>query len=270
MPRSTVHIASDIHLGAVPEVREREFHRWLRWSGSEAGTIVLNGDLFDFWFEYRRVMPRGHSRTLALLSELVEAGVEVHLTGGNHDWWGGPVLEEEVGVRFHRAPVELALAGRRVLVAHGDGLGPGDTGYKALRSVLRSRLFVWAFRWLHPDLGGRVADGVSFTAGRDGAPTASERARSAVLERWARDTLTVRDDLDLVTLGHTHIPRRLEVAPGRWYLNSGDWVHHRSWIRLRPGESPALLQWSEEDPARPFPADDVGGGSGATSPRWGE
>ncbi len=246
MSRSTVHIASDVHLGAVSETRVRDFHRWLRWSGSEAGTVVLNGDLFDFWFEYRRVVPRGHSRTLALLAELVEAGVDVHLTGGNHDWWGGSVLEDEIGVRFHRAPVELELAGRRVLVAHGDGLGPGDTGYKVLRAVLRSRPFVWAFRWLHPDIGGRVAGGVSFTAGRTSEPTEAEVARSAVLEGWAREELLRRGDLDMIALGHTHIPLRIEVAPGRWYVNSGDWVHHRSWVRLEVEREPELLYWSPD------------------------
>lgn len=251
MSRSTVHIASDVHLGAIPEARVREFHRWLRWSGSEAGTIVLNGDLFDFWFEYRHVVPRGHSRTLALLAELVESGVEVHLTGGNHDWWGGPVLEEEVGLHFHRDPVELELAGRRVLVAHGDGLGPGDTGYKLLKRVIRSRPFVWAFRWLHPDIGGRVAGGVSFTDGRVVEPTPSEVERSAVLERWAAEQLTRRDDLGMVTLGHTHIPQCVEVAPDRWYVNSGDWVHHCSWVRLEPGEAPTLLRWPDDAPPMP-------------------
>ncbi|MEK9501295.1 UDP-2,3-diacylglucosamine diphosphatase [Gaopeijia maritima] len=248
MSRSTVHIASDVHLGAIPEARARDFHRWLRWSGSEAGTIVINGDLFDFWFEYRHVMPRGHSRTLALLADLVDSGVEVHLTGGNHDWWGGPVLEEEVGVHFHRDPVELELAGRRVLVAHGDGLGPGDTGYKMLKAVIRSRPFVWAFRWLHPDIGGRVAGGVSFTEGRVAEPTPSERERSGVLEAWATEQLETREELGMVTLGHTHIPRRVEVAPDRWYLNSGDWVHHCSWVRLEPGRAPALLRGLEGEP----------------------
>lgn len=248
MSRSTVYIASDVHLGAIPPERTREFHRWLRRAGSEAGTIVINGDLFDFWFEYRHVIPRGHSRTLALLSELVDSGVEVHLTGGNHDWWGGAVLEDEVGVHFHRDPVELDLAGRRVLVAHGDGLGPGDVGYKALKAVIRSRPFVWAFRWLHPDIGGRVAGGVSFTEGRVAEATAHEQARSDVLEQWATEQLLDREDLGMVTLGHTHIPRQVEVAPGRWYVNSGDWVHHQSWVALTPGDDPRLLTGPDGDP----------------------
>lgn len=248
MPSSTVFIASDAHLGAVPPEREASFRDWLERAGTEAGTVVLNGDLFDFWFEYRHVVPRGHTRTLGLLAELVEAGVEVHLTGGNHDWWGGSFLEGEIGVRFHREPVELELAGHRALVAHGDGLGPGDTGYKVLKTVIRSRPFVWAFRWLHPDWGARVAGGVSFTEGRAAGPTPTEVQRSEVLERWAADHLRSRDDLDLLTLGHTHVPRRVEVAPGRWYVNTGDWVHHCSYARLERGEPPRVLRWPDGSP----------------------
>lgn len=248
MPPSTVLLASDIHLGAVSPERAAAFRAWLEEAGTRASTVVLNGDLFDFWFEYRHVVPRGHTRTLAVLADLVDAGVEVHLTGGNHDWWGGSFLEDEIGLRFHRDAVELDLAGHRTLVAHGDGLGPGDTGYKVLKRVIRSPLFVWSFRWLHPDWGARVAGHASFTEGRAAGPTPPEVERSAVLEAWACAHLAEHAHLDLLTLGHTHLPRRVEAAPGRWYVNTGDWVHHCSYAELEPGEPPRLLRWPDGAP----------------------
>ncbi len=248
MPSSPVYLASDVHLGAVPPDREAQFRRWLDHVGSEAGTLILNGDLFDYWFEYRHAVPRGHTRVLGALAALVDAGIDVHLTGGNHDWWGGSFLEDEVGLHFHREPVELDLGGLRSWIGHGDGLGPGDSGYKVLKRVLRSRLFVWAFRWLHPDVGALVAGRVSLTEGRADGPTAKVLRRAAVLEQWAIEQLEARPELNLLTMGHTHVPRLVEVGERRWYLNTGDWVYHCTYTRIDEGGAPELLQWRDGAP----------------------
>ena len=120
-----VYLASDVHLGAVPDETESAFLDWLEHAGTEASEIVLNGDLFDFWFEYRHAIPRGYTRVRGGLAAVVDAGVPVRLVGGTHDWWGGSYLEDEVGLHFHREPVVLELAGRRTFLAHGDGLGRG-------------------------------------------------------------------------------------------------------------------------------------------------
>ncbi|MEE8551240.1 MAG: metallophosphoesterase, partial [Gemmatimonadota bacterium] len=134
MPKPTV-IVSDIHLGAVPEAVEIEFIMFLReWNG-RAELMLINGDLFEFWFEYRTVIPSEYFQVLRALAELRDSGVRLMLVGGNHDAWGGPFLRSEIGVELVDGPTELQLAGRQALVAHGDGLGPGDLGYKALRSV---------------------------------------------------------------------------------------------------------------------------------------
>lgn len=251
MSDSPVYLASDVHLGAIPPENERAFLHWLEEVGASASHLVLNGDLFDYWFEYRTAIPQGYTRALGALARLVDAGIPVHLLGGNHDWWGGRYLEEEVGIRFHRDPVELSLAGRATLLAHGDGLGPGDRGYKALRLLLRSTPFRWAYRWLHPDLGSRVANRASSTAHR-GAPTDGELHRARVLARWARETLEAREELELVVLGHTHVPALEEVFPGRFYLNCGDWVYHRTFAVLAPGEAPRLLEWQPRGGHRPY------------------
>jgi UDP-2,3-diacylglucosamine hydrolase len=253
MAPSPSYVASDIHLGSGHPERAEAFRSWLEAVAERTKHLVLNGDVFDFWFEYGSVIPRGHTRTLALLARMVDAGVRVDFVGGNHDWWGGSYLEGEIGVHFHRKPVRLQLAGRTALVAHGDGLGDGDRGYRILSSVIRNPLVCWAFRWLHPDVGAGIARAVSRTEDRGrtgpvGGTTEGGRggglaARAPVLERWARDQLLADPELDLVLLGHTHVPTRREVAPGRFYLNSGDWLHHRSYVEVREGEPPRLLRW---------------------------
>lgn len=247
MNTSPVYLASDIHLGAVSPETERRFITWLEAVGAESKLLVLNGDLFDFWFEYRQAIPRGYTRVLGALSALVDSGVTVHLTGGNHDWWGGSYLRDEIGVTFHQRPVELDLAGHRVLVAHGDGLGPGDAGYRVLQRVLQNPVFVAAFRWTHPDIGGWLARRVSSTAQRQQKQgTSGSRSRSPILEQWALDQLQKRSDLAGITMGHTHLPL-LRVSPsGRWYLNTGDWVDHRTFAILRPGAPPTLYDWTRD------------------------
>lgn len=236
-----VLVVSDVHLGAISPDKALRFRRWLEDSASRTAHLVINGDLFDFWFEYRSVIPRGYTRTLAILARMVDAGVRIDFVGGNHDWWGGSFLEEEIGVHFHQDAVRLRLAGSETLVAHGDGLGQGDLGYRFLRLLLRGRTTRWAFRWLHPDLGSAASRVVSRTEVRGSSASPPSPERVAALERWARDQLLEDDSLDLVLLGHTHYPQQKEVAPGRFYINTGDWIHHCTWVELRAGEPPRLL-----------------------------
>lgn len=254
MLSAPVLIASDVHLGAISPEREAAFLAWLEYAGEEAGALVINGDLFDFWFEYRHAIPRGYTRVLGALAALVDAGLPVHLTGGNHDWWGGSYLEEEVGVVFHRAPVELELAGHRTWLAHGDGLGPGDLGYRILKRVLRNPLFVWAFRHLHPDTGARIAGRVSATEKRWTGPDEQDVDRAGILEGWALDELDRRPEIDLIVLGHTHVPAVRTARSGgrRWYLNTGDWVFHNSYAVLEPSAAPRMMSWTPQGPT-PLP-----------------
>ena len=210
-----IFLASDVHLGAAPPETERAFLAWLDYCGQEASRVIINGDLFDFWFEYRHAIPRGHTRVLGALSSLVDSGVPVLFMGGNHDWWGGDFLTGEIGVEFLQEPTLLDLEGRKTLLAHGDGLGSGDLGYRILRSVLRGGAARFAFRWLHPDLGAWVARKVSSTDAHTQTPSVAKTARSEFLKNWAFDQLTESPDLDLVALGHSHVPVLKEAFPGR-------------------------------------------------------
>jgi len=243
MPADRVLLASDVHLGVVPHETERAFVAWLERSAGEADLLVINGDLFDFWFEYGSVVPSGHTRVLGVLQRIVDGGVPVWFVGGNHDWWGGRYLTDEIGLEVILEPVIRDLAGHRTLLAHGDGLGRGDLGYRMLRSLLRGRLTRWGFRAIHPDVGAMIARRVSRTAPAEPGMEAARSARSAALEKWANTQLGDDPSLDLVVLGHTHDPRRIEVEPGRWYVNSGDWVDHRTYLTLERGAEPILSEW---------------------------
>ena len=238
-----VLIASDAHLGAAAPAQERAFMAWLDHAAGAASWIILNGDLFDFWFEYRTGTTGGHDAVLITLRRIVQGGVPVTLMGGNHDWWGGSYLRDEIGLDFLQEPVVIDVAGRRTLLAHGDGLGRGDFGYRLLRGVLRGRTTRWTFGMLPPAWGDRVARGVSRTGHQWDVYTEGHLARSAALEAWAIERLRADRELDLILLGHTHVPLLREVEPERWYANTGDWVKHRTYLEVTPGRAPTLAHW---------------------------
>ena len=240
-----VYLASDAHLGAAPPEHQRSFLEWLEHAGTVASEVIINGDLFDFWFEYRWGITRGHEDVLALLRSMTLSGLPVTLVGGNHDWWGGAYLRDEIGVTFLQDPVVRTIAGKTAFLAHGDGLGPGDRGYKVVKTVLRSPLTRTAFSVLPIDVGDRIAGGVSNTEHRWDQWGSAQQARSDALEGWALEKLASESQLELVLLGHTHLPMIREARHGKWYVNSGDWVYHQSYVVLDEGRPPELLDWRE-------------------------
>jgi len=242
MDSGSAYLASDAHLGAAPPAMEEAFLRWLRHAGENAALVFLNGDLFDFWFEWGSVVPSGHTRVLGELAEVVDSGVPVHLMGGNHDWWGGRFLSDEIGLILHKEEIRIALAGHHTLIAHGDGLGGGDLGYRMLKRLLRGTAARKAFRWVHPDIATAIARRVSRTDADRHRGKAAE-GRALALEGWARARLLEDDNLDAVVLGHCHIPSRVEVTPQRFYLNSGDWLDHGSYLVFEQGSPPELRYW---------------------------
>ena len=233
------YIVSDTHLGAVSAATERAFIEFLRTIGPTARSLLINGDLFDFWFEWGDVIPARHYRVLAAIADLVDAGIPVTMIGGNHDAWGGRFLRDSVGISLHDGVLRTSYAGRPALVAHGDGLGKGDVKYRVLKSVLRSKLAVWGFRVLHPEIGMRIAGGVSSTDEKQNFDHSSE-TRAAFLEQWAREQLASDPSLGWVVCGHSHVPALIEVAPGRFYINSGDWVTHRTYATIDEQGTPRL------------------------------
>jgi UDP-2,3-diacylglucosamine hydrolase len=232
------HVISDVHLGHAPEGVERSLLAFLRLLPGRAGSLLINGDLFEFWFEWRTVVPRSGVRVLAALMDLRDAGLPMTMIAGNHDCWGGDVLRD-AGIEFHTGPWEGSLGGWRTRVEHGDGLRvKEDRGYRALRSVLRNPLAVRAYRLLHPDLATRLAMGSSQTS-RNYQPRDEGRGLRAV----AAAELAARTDLELLIYGHSHVPT-LERMPSRnVYANAGSWLDAPTYLVATP-ERISLRAWS--------------------------
>lgn len=239
------YIASDAHLGTHATERERAFLAFLQHVGAHGRSLLINGDLFDFWFEYGEVIPGRHFRVLAAMADLVEAGIPVTLMGGNHDAWGGRFLREQVGVHYHKGGLlRTTLADRPALIAHGDGLGRGDFRYRALKLMVRNPVVIGLFRAIHPEVGLRIAHAVSRTETRQDQDAVLGRAR--FLEAWGKSQLEADPSLAWVVCGHAHMPACVEVAPGRYYLNAGDWIKHNSYIVISSEGVPRMVFWPEK------------------------
>lgn len=242
-------VVSDLHLGAVPAETERRFRAFLDYAASEASGLLINGDLFEFGIAHRFVVPRGHVRVLAKLADVVESGVPVYFVGGNHDRteWGGHVLKEDAGVALLPDPTVMEIAGRRALITHGDGVGPGSMRERVEQRIACSRPFIAFLRLLHPDWVARIQPYTTTTrrqvdlhsAGEGGGP----KTRAFAIAAWARETLRRDASLDFVIAGHAHLPAKVQVETGRYYLNAGDWITHCTYLVLADGEPPELRQW---------------------------
>jgi UDP-2,3-diacylglucosamine hydrolase len=238
------YIVSDLHLGAVPEATERAFIAFLRSITPTAKSLLINGDLFDFWFEWGDVIAAEHYRVLAAIADVVDAGVPVTMIGGNHDAWGGRFLREDVGITLHDGVVRTEFGGKAALVAHGDGLGKGDIKYRMLKKVLRSKVAVWGFRAIHPEIGMRIAHRVSSTDEKLHRDHNSS-TRADFLEHWAREQLALDASLAFVVCGHSHVPVLQQISPGRYYINSGDWIKHRTYVTVDADGKPAMLNYDD-------------------------
>lgn len=227
-------IFSDVHLDASDTSAHAEFIAFLRSiDASEIERIVILGDLFDFWFEYRHVVFSGYFGVLRALADLRDLGVEFHLVCGNHDFWAGDFLRNTLGMHVHPAPVELEFGTRRALLVHGDGINPRDWSYRLYKRVARARPVVWLFSLLHPDWAMGIARGVSH--GSRAMTHVEDRASGAEVtaqREFATDVLS-KGKVDTVICGHTHYPlieRHAFPHGDGLYINTGDWMHHRTYV----------------------------------------
>lgn len=238
MLEAPCYVFSDAHLGAAAPALERAVVSFLRHLPGRAGSLLINGDLFDFWFEWRHVIPRGHFRVLSALAELRDAGLPVLMIGGNHDCWGGEVLTSDVGIAFHLGAWAGEIAGWRAYVEHGDGLrAVEDRAYRRLRRVLRNRWAIRAFRSLHPDWSSRLATGSS-----QASRTHRARDGGEGLRRVALALLEARPDTELVIFGHSHIPVLARASTGGVYANAGAWLDEPTYLVVHP-ERVELRRW---------------------------
>jgi UDP-2,3-diacylglucosamine hydrolase len=228
-PGKKIYFASDFHLG-VPDLaasheRERRICRWLDEIRPDAQRIYLVGDIFDAWFEYRYVVPKGFVRLMGKLAELTDAGIEIEAFTGNHDLWMRGYFEDELNIPVHHGPVELEVNGKKLFIAHGDGLGPGDHKYKLLKRILTNPACQWLYRRFHPNFGIGVASFFS-KLGPKHKNTEPEKFLGEDKEwliRFCKDTLK-EQHFDYFIFGHRHLPLEYPVGEGSTYINLGDWI----------------------------------------------
>jgi UDP-2,3-diacylglucosamine hydrolase len=217
--RLPCYLLSDAHVGAAPPAQTAALVAFLRSLRGQPGSLVLNGDILDFWFEWRRSIPTFALPVLAALHELAASGMPILWLAGNHDCWGGAVLRDTVGVAYQTTPVRTALGAWDLQIEHGDGLrGAADRGYLRIRPILRHPLSVWLFKLIHPDLGTRFALGTSETSRVHSAADDGVGLRDVALRR-----LETTDGPTLVVFGHSHVAG-LTRAPRGVYANPGAWA----------------------------------------------
>ena len=224
------YFASDFHLGvpnaAISQEREKKIIQWLNTIEHDAAALFLMGDIFDFWFEYKHAIPKGFIRLQGRLASLSDSGIPIYIFPGNHDMWMRGYFQEEFRATIIEDPVVLISNGKRLLIGHGDGLGPGDQTYKYLKKIFTSPLARWAFRWLHPDIGISLAQKWSKSS-RLSNMKLEEKFKGEDREfllSWCRDVEAKRHH-DYYIFGHRHLPLDLEAGPASRYINLGEWVH---------------------------------------------
>ncbi|MBX7182912.1 MAG: UDP-2,3-diacylglucosamine diphosphatase [Bacteroidia bacterium] len=230
------YFLSDFHLG-VPNLvksqeREKRIVAFLDEIKSDAKAVFLVGDLFDFWFEYKYTIPKGYVRLLGKLAEMVDAGIEVHVFTGNHDMWMFGYLESEIGVKLHKKPIFLTLNNKNFMIGHGDGLGPGDHGYKLIKKVFSNPVCQWLFARLHPNFSfglanywskrSRLANGDS-----DEVYTGDE---NEYLVQFTRN-FPQDKNIHYFIFGHRHLPLNMPVHNNSRYINLGDWIRYQSYAK---------------------------------------
>lgn len=244
-PGQAVYFASDFHLGVPTPTdsreRERRIIRWLNTVQTDAAAIFLVGDVFDFWFEYRNVIPKGFSRLQGKLAELADNGQKIILFTGNHDMWMANYFTEEMGIPTYRLPRSYEIGNKRFLVGHGDGLGPGDFQYKQLKKIFENGLARWFFSWLHPDVG------MAFGNGWSRKRKESEQHKTEVFKGDEQEWLWQyckqvenRQHHDFYIFGHRHLPLDLNVTASSRYINLGEWITLNTYARF-DGQDTKLL-----------------------------
>lgn len=228
-----IYFASDFHLG-VPDYessreRENRIVCWLDQIKKDAGELYLLGDVFDFWFEYSTVVPKGFVRLLGKLAELSDSGIPVHFFPGNHDMWMSGYFEKELGIKVHYEPLQVEHAGKKFFLSHGDGLGPGDYGYKVLKRIFSSPFSKWLFARIHPNFGIRIA---SFWSKRSRIGSNKKEEFMGESDEWLirfSKEILQQEHFHYFIFGHRHLPLFVQLSPDSYYVNLGEWINYNSY-----------------------------------------
>mgnify|MGYP000988877685 CR=1 FL=1 len=229
-----IYFLSDFHLGAPDAaaslVREKKVVQFLDDIKQDAAEIFIVGDLFDFWYEYRNVVPKGYVRILGKMAELTDSGIPIHFFVGNHDMWMKDYFQKELNTAVYFEPVEFCFSEKKFLVGHGDGLGPGDKGYKFIKKIFRNRICQWMFGILPPYLGIGLADYFSRKSraktGKTDEVFLGEEKEWLVI--YAKEVLQ-KQHFDYFIFGHRHLPLDIKLNNDSRYINLGDWIKYFSY-----------------------------------------
>jgi UDP-2,3-diacylglucosamine hydrolase len=226
-----IYFASDQHFGAPnfekSLVREKKFVAWLDEIKQDAEAIFLLGDLFDFWFEYKKVVPRGFVRVLGKLAEIRDSGIPIYFFVGNHDLWMKDYFEKELNIPVFYDNKEFVFFKKKILIGHGDGKGPGDKGYKRMKKVFTNPFSKWLFGWLHPDIGVSLAQYLSvknkLISGDEDVHFLGEE--NEWLVQYCKRKLENKQ-YDYFVFGHRHLPMEIKLNKNAIYINLGDWISY--------------------------------------------
>ncbi|WP_426090740.1 UDP-2,3-diacylglucosamine diphosphatase [Flavobacterium sp. DSR3-2] len=224
-----IYFASDQHFGAptteLSLPREQKFVAWLDEVKDDAEAIFLLGDLFDFWFEYKTVVPKGFIRILGKLAEIRDSGIPIYFFVGNHDLWMEDYFQKELNIPVFHVNQEYTFGDKTFLIGHGDGKGPGDLGYKRMKKIFTNPFFKWLFRWLHPDIGVKLAQYLSvknkLISGDEDVTFLGEDNEWLIL--YSKRKLETKH-YNYLIFGHRHLPMKVTVGENAEYVNLGDWI----------------------------------------------
>jgi len=231
--RNKLYFASDFHLGAggyeASREREDRLVRWLEMIKADAAEVFLMGDVFDFWFEYKTVVPKGYIRFLGKLAELADAGIKLYFFKGNHDMWMFDYFEQELGATIISNQLEIERDGKKFYLHHGDGLGPGDKAYKVLKKIFRSKTCQWLFARIHPNLGVGIANAWSQ---KSRIAKAGWDKYHELEQEWlviASKEIVADKHFDYLIFGHRHMPLEIPITNSSLYVNLGEWVNYNTY-----------------------------------------
>jgi UDP-2,3-diacylglucosamine hydrolase len=230
--KNKYYFISDFHLG-VPDYqrsieREKKIVRWLDKVKEDAKEIFILGDVFDFWFEYKTVVPKGYVRLLGKIAEITDLGTPVHFFTGNHDMWCYDYLPKETGVKMYKDPVSITLENKIFYLGHGDGLGPGDGAYKLLKQVFKNSVCQWIFGWMHPDLGIGIAN--FFSRKSRAANMQKDEIFLGEENEWilqfCNEQIRKGNQANYFIFGHRHLPLDIKLENNSRYINLGEWINY--------------------------------------------
>jgi len=244
-----IYFASDFHLGldkpTSSRQREKLIVQWLDSIIDDTQELYLLGDVFDYWYEYKSVVPKGHVRLLGKLAEFTDRNIPVHIFTGNHDMWMFGYLEDEIGAKVYKKPIQKTIGGKTFLLGHGDGLGPGDKSYKLLKRIFSSKINQWLFARLHPNFAIKLMKRSSHTS-REAQDDiiAFKGLDKEWLVQYAERKLS-ESHCDYFIFGHRHLPIDQVLSNGTSrYINTGDWIRHFSYAKFN-GQDLELLKFKD-------------------------